>query len=391
MNKMSVLRKRKETYVDIKIESGQSLNNREYELLRSRRSDYLLAADVSKKSIRYNITGYISLAEYFKSVTSKDRFLTAVSYMLEGISESRSLQLLELKRFVFDKRYIFVSRQDKRICFIYFPIINCDNGYDVKQFFNSLPYDTVFNQVEDCSYVTQYIQYFKTHMDFSLYEFDNFISELRGGAAPVPASASGRLLKTLTGRTQEHSKENNIYTPSFDRPIAHPSKLLTKISEGPNFCRNCGRELERDGAFCIYCGQKVEKEPVNKPKFSGTSVLGVQNYDDGTTVLSESELGIKFPRIVKISNNESIDINKSDYVIGQKSGNADYCVSENTAVSREHAHIITQGDKYYIIDYKSTNGTYVNNQRIQNNRMVEITDGTVFKLANEEFRFELQG
>lgn len=416
MNKMSLVRKRKEAYVEIKIESGQSLNNREYEFLRSKQSDYLLQADANKKNIRYNISEYISLSEYFKSVTSKDRFLTAISYMLEGIRESQSLQLLELKRFVLDKDYIFVSRQDKRICFIYFPIINEDNKFDVKEFFNTLAFNTVFNQMEDCSYVTQYIQYFKQHLDFSLYDFENFINGLRGGARIAPTNINGAI---QSKPVMQSGASNGVYVPDFNQSVAHPSKLLSQVEKKVKYCTKCKRNVREKDVFCCFCGASVveqvkvynpneeyhgverrasmlreghtmvEAEPRKKPKVAGTSVLGVQNDVGGTTVLSPEELVVSVPKITRISNNDVADITKQDYVIGQSTGNADFCVNGNTAVSREHAHIVSQNGNYYIVDYKSTNGTYVNNCKIEKGVMVELTDGTIFKLANEEFKFEV--
>ena len=159
MSKIVFTKKRKETYVEIKLTSGQVLNNREYEILREGRYDYLLVPEAGKKSIKYNVNEYISLEEYFTSVTSKDRFLSVIQYILTGISESVNL-MFEIKQFVFDKKYIFVNRQDKSVRFVYVPIINEDNEYELKAFFRDLAFSTVFNQMEDCSYVSKYIQYF---------------------------------------------------------------------------------------------------------------------------------------------------------------------------------------------------------------------------------------
>lgn len=101
MSKIVFTKKRKETYVEIKLTSGQVLNNREYEILREGRYDYLLVPEAGKKSIKYNVNEYISLEEYFTSVTSKDRFLSVIQYILTGISESVNL-MFEIKQFVFD-------------------------------------------------------------------------------------------------------------------------------------------------------------------------------------------------------------------------------------------------------------------------------------------------
>ena len=55
MSKIVFTKKRKETYVEIKLTSGQVLNNREYEILREGRYDYLLVPEAGRKSIKYNV------------------------------------------------------------------------------------------------------------------------------------------------------------------------------------------------------------------------------------------------------------------------------------------------------------------------------------------------
>ena len=68
---------------------------------------------------------------------------------------------------------------------------------------------------------------------------------------------------------------------------------------------------------------------------------------------------------------------------------ADYCVSDNPAVSRSHARIITRSGKYYIWDNGSTNHTYVNGTMIPSNTEVELEFNSKVKFANEEYEFVL--
>lgn len=367
MSKIVFTKKRKEAYVEIKLTSGQVLNNREYEILREGRYDYLLVPEAGKKSIKYNVNEYISLEEYFTSVTSKDRFLSVIQYILTGISESVNL-MFEIKQFVFDKKYIFVNRQDKSVRFVYVPIINEDNEYELKAFFRDLAFSTVFNQMEDCSYVSKYIQYFNQHIDFSLYDFHNFINGLRGNTKNGAEFLSEKLtISDRNSKKPEKIKSTGIYTPNFSAEdtttVAHPSKLLN------------GRNQSED--ICV------------KPKTGGTTMLGLDENNGGTTILSEAEMRMCYPKIIRIKTGEEADIYKDDFVIGQAEGNADFCISDNSAISREHVHIIKDGNKYYLIDYKSTNGTYIQNRKIEKNKYAELTDGIVFRLANEEFRFKI--
>ena len=57
---------------------------------------------------------------------------------------------------------------------------------------------------------------------------------------------------------------------------------------------------------------------------------------------------------------------------------------DSTRVSREHARILLQDDKYYLHDLGSTNGTLVNGQLID---QVELADGDVIAVADTEITF----
>lgn len=57
---------------------------------------------------------------------------------------------------------------------------------------------------------------------------------------------------------------------------------------------------------------------------------------------------------------------------------------DSTRVSREHAVIIKEGDEYRVRDLGSTNGTFVNGQRIQE---CTLNDGDVLIIADSEFTY----
>ena len=87
--------------------------------------------------------------------------------------------------------------------------------------------------------------------------------------------------------------------------------------------------------------------------------------------------------------NVDIVINKPDFVIGKSVNGVDGTISCNAAISRIHCKIIQNGMKAYISDLGSSNGTYVNGQRLQGGQAVPIQVGDRIKLANSTF--ELQG
>ena len=73
--------------------------------------------------------------------------------------------------------------------------------------------------------------------------------------------------------------------------------------------------------------------------------------------------------------------------MGKVKSYADYFVSNNNAVSRSHADIITRGQRVFVIDLNSKNKTYINDLPIPVQQETEIFNGDRLRLANEEFIF----
>ena len=121
--------------------------------------------------------------------------------------------------------------------------------------------------------------------------------------------------------------------------------------------------------------------------FGETTVLGVGSEAGETTVLGTSQSQIIKPYLLRIKNNERIELNKPVFRIGKERSYVDYFVSDNTAVSRSHANIINKDNEFYIVDTNSTNHTYVNGSMIQSNVETKIEHGTKIRLANEDFEF----
>ncbi|MCC8029275.1 MAG: trypsin-like peptidase domain-containing protein [Lachnospiraceae bacterium] len=116
-----------------------------------------------------------------------------------------------------------------------------------------------------------------------------------------------------------------------------------------------------------------------------TSVLG--GGSDETSVLG----GNMQPKatLIRKKNGETATIGKALYTIGKERAKVDFCVPDNTSVSRKHVDIICKGGIYYIKDNNSTNFTFVNGNKITPHQEVKLNSGDKIKLADEEFEFRL--
>ncbi len=120
-------------------------------------------------------------------------------------------------------------------------------------------------------------------------------------------------------------------------------------------------------------------------QFNSTTVL--DNSIGETTVLSAVVPKPGEPFLIRTKNQEQIIINKPVFRIGKEKSYVDYFISDNTAISRSHANIISEQGEFFVEDMNSTNHTFVNGAMITGNQKVKINEGDKIRLANEEFTF----
>lgn len=123
--------------------------------------------------------------------------------------------------------------------------------------------------------------------------------------------------------------------------------------------------------------------------FGETTVLGGGNIGE-TTVLSATTATVQEnPHLIRLKNNEMINLNKPVFRIGKEKSYVDYFISDNTAISRSHANFISRDGEYFVTDTNSTNHTYVNGVMIPSSIETKLAHGDKVRLANEDFEFKL--
>lgn len=123
--------------------------------------------------------------------------------------------------------------------------------------------------------------------------------------------------------------------------------------------------------------------------FGETTVLGMGQIGETTVLTAESFTRNRCPHLIRVRNNERIDVDKPVFHIGKEKSYADYFIGDNTAISRSHANIITRGEEYFVVDTNSTNHTFVNETMIISNQEVKISHGDKICFANEEYEFRI--
>lgn len=81
-----------------------------------------------------------------------------------------------------------------------------------------------------------------------------------------------------------------------------------------------------------------------------------------------------------LDSRESIEL-----TVGRRDG-CDICLNYDSQVSREHAVLTYDGERFWLEDTGSTNGTFVDDERIQTR--VEIRPGQLFRVGRTWLRVE---
>ena len=96
-----------------------------------------------------------------------------------------------------------------------------------------------------------------------------------------------------------------------------------------------------------------------------------------------------FGTLTRKKTGEIIHINNASFTIGKERAKVNYCVTDNTSVSRTHATVHNRGGVAYLADNRATNGTFVNGVRLTSGQEIALKDGDVVLLADEEFVYHI--
>jgi regulator of protease activity HflC (stomatin/prohibitin superfamily) len=96
-------------------------------------------------------------------------------------------------------------------------------------------------------------------------------------------------------------------------------------------------------------------------------------------------------RLIHNLSGQTIPLSVSAFGIGREPANS--LVLEDPLCSRNHAQIVRQTDKgqirYQIIDRGSSNGTFVNGQRLVAHQPLWLVSGNIIKIGSQEWSFEV--
>ncbi len=138
-------------------------------------------------------------------------------------------------------------------------------------------------------------------------------------------------------------------------------------------CPICGYVPKQDAEFCDECGWLMRQE-----------------YD-GLKHSPETDLQamLGFRPFVVLPERGTYGLNRVRTVVGREFG--DILLREDLNASRIHLAFIAEGRNLYLEDLGSSNGTLLNDARIQPQKRYPLSDGDIVQLGDTKLKVEFKG
>lgn len=397
MSKFKIEHSSGQNFLVIQGQKGQQISEREYYAISTGQIPGLLRAELIRKGstfkLVYNISGYISLREFLVNPLNKQSFARLLNNILNNL---KALQraYYNYQFILMDMNAAMVNPTTQQVSFVYVPITFYESGTSLKEFLLSIIQCCSFAPGENTDYVREYIRILNAGINFSVFDLEEYIKTLnldnQSNIQVKKCSRCGSLIQPnvnfcsscgmkVSGIKVENA--NGVYDPArvVARPQQHQPQQVRQPQQTPQPVQPPVQEQQRQETIQNHVAG------VAPNRYSETISHSVVGSATGTPTDSQQ----KNACLTRCKTGEQIAITTEQFRVGKDPYNCEYCVSDNSAVSRCHAVIKSVNGKWLINDLNSTNKTYVNDRVINPYMDIELCDGFNIKLANENFIFNL--
>lgn len=401
--------------VKVKTSWGEDIDERALETFaRMHLQGFMKPMVIKRNAVEYTGPIGISLYERLQSPLSKHDFLFIMEQIVAAIQNLQSNDL-SLNRVVLDLNNVFINVVTKEVQFLYIPSSEAVENPGLVAFIESIIYSTRPEGKADAEFISRFNYFLKGQKVLDLEIVEQYIAMedpsvvatikkqnigQRGFVIQTPdyhhdhydGNGMHRMLWPA-GEETEALREND----AENYPVADDQDETCLLTENPHN----NKAVIVNGGF-----ERKAIEPVPEMQDSydneettllyepphnadATDPLNPFDAESNGTVLLKDMWAVHHPSLLRIWNQERVSIDKPVFRIGKEKRYVDYCVTNNNTVSRNHANIVTRGNRYFVIDLNSRNHTYVNGKVIAAQCETELRDGDRLRLANEEFTFHI--
>jgi len=316
--------------------------------------------------LKYDITGKESFEHHFISKKIKAQDIKLLMFGIHRLMDSVKEYMLDINKIVLDLDYIFLDVNNYEISFCYYPDKEEDLFQSIRALLNRLI--QIADHTDKETIIISYgLQQLGTKENITISEIMNFVrsNTHTEGSAQLETLSEGEIVKDTIVKEQTEIEED----------------FFREKEDGRNqLQRRSGMLWERLKEFFYRIKPQyvTESDIVSEP----------QTYDapaEETILLTNRTTAIGV--ILKSKDIEMAQtIIPSDFpcVIGKSRKSAD-CIIDDSTISRVHLRINEESDGYYIEDLNSTNGTFLNGEKVKPHMPLKITVGDSIRLSKIEY------
>ena len=346
MSRYRIKKKDGQLNIKVKTTSGEKINERELDFFTEKNLRGFFKAKMTRKfgmtSIEYTGPICISLSERLNKPITKYDFFFIMEQIVDLIQKMRVNSLNEDK-VSWNIQQVYINEITRELHLIYLPLEKQTQKADLMEFIFSIIYSVSPVPEQNSDYISRFVYFLK-----GLNKFDG-----------------DRIEKFILN-------EDRSIVNTIKRHYAGQSGYMTDKQR--DYYAHYGCDEEETGLL-----EEEETELLDSEE------TGLLEDEEETGLLEEDYT--HYPTLFRVLTQETISVNKPVFRLGKERSYTDYFVSNNNAVSRSHADIITRESRCYVVDLNSKNRTYINDIPIPVQQETEIRDGDKLRLANEDFIF----
>lgn len=376
--------------------------------------------------IYYDISGKISLTGKFTENKIKADDIRKLMYNLQTVIESAKEYMLSIDKIVLDMDLVFISSNKDKIEFCYYP----DKTENFTESLHSM-LNKIIELADHTDRETVIISYGLQKMtleeNITINEMLAFLGKYNKKESDKASKTNEGVINTFRhiGKEQGNNRcecgngniEDGLPFETWVKKRGKGAKMENTtsregktIQESKTIKNHAVKDILTTGWI-----QKIKQTFVRKRNYENIeemkasekmdiymeetdSNLDVSEFFEEKSIDMESYRDIEetvllktvFPSkgiILKCSDEEraqTIIPNEYPCIVGKSRRSSD-CIIEDKTISRVHMRINEEEDGYYIEDLNSTNGTYLNGEKIKPHQLEKINIGDIIKLAEIEY------
>jgi hypothetical protein len=360
-----------------------------------------------ERQFMYNVTSKVSLRQYMSGKVTSEQCVRIFSGITDAILACGEY-MLSTSVVLTDIDFIFMNVGTGEASLVCLPLAERPELNDISGYYKSILTGMTFSADGNMDYPAKIINALNAGGSFSLAGFRQFLEELQPAPAPdaesddsiepdwpIKTKDNGRVSESAKYDSDgsKHEKKGSIFQ-MLANTLGMKSGTKTSVKRQDN-----AKPAAADVYFAVPGMRSPAEDSVSVSKkasdlldFGETTYLNAEDNPGETVLLSEYDPPIdeKKPILVRTKTGESITIEGNVFKIGKEKSYVSCFIGDNATVSRSHADIVRQGDKYCIVDNNSTNHTFINGQMIRSGEEILLEDGCKITLGNEEFEFYLR-